>query len=380
MSAADAQADARMGPLDGIVVVDLTRVLAGPYCTMVLSDLGASVVKVERPGLGDDARHIGPFINGVSAYFASLNRGKRSVALDLQDPADRASFEELLSGADVVVENFRGGTFDRLGYDWPTLHGQYPRLIYAAVSGFGHTGPYATRPAYDMVVQAMGGVMSITGHHGEGPTRVGTSIGDILGGLFTAIGIVSALFERSLTGVTTKIDVSMLDCQVAVLENAIARFMATGVAPGPLGAHHPSIAPFGAFRAADGWLVIAAGNDVLFGRLCDVLGTAQLAGDERFVTNPARTEHREALQRELEAALVAEDVAVWLSRLAAADIPCGPINDVAAVLADPQVRARNMVVPVDDDRLDGFAVAGNPVKFSAFPDPPRRGPVPDLRT
>ncbi len=207
---------------------------------------------------------------------------------------------------------------------------------------------------------------------------MGTSVGDIVGGLFTATGIVSALYHRALTGETTKVDVSMLDCQVATLENAIARYMATGTAPGPLGAHHPSIAPFGAFRAADGWLVIAAGNDALFRRLCEVVGSADLADDERFASNPLRTDHRLELQAALEEVLASATVDAWLARLEAADIPCGPINDVAQVLADPQVRARNMVVTVDDDRLDGFAVAGNPIKLSAFADPARRGPVPDL--
>jgi CoA:oxalate CoA-transferase len=366
------------GPLEGIVVVDLTRVLAGPYCTMMLADLGARVIKVERPAIGDDARHIGPFVNGVSAYFASLNRGKESVTLDLRVDDDRAAFDELLSTADVVIENFRGGAFERLGYGWDHLHARYPRLVYAAVSGFGHTGPYATRPAYDMVVQAMGGVMSITGHDGGDPTRVGTSIGDILGGLFTAVGIVTALYHRALTGETTKVDVSMLDCQVASLENAIARYGATGVSPGPLGAHHPSIAPFGAFRTSDGWLVVAAGNDALFERLCGLIDRPLLVDDPRFATNPARTDHRVELQTELEAVLTTATTASWLDRLEAADIPCGPINDVAAVLADPQVQARNMVVPVDDDRLEGFTVAGNPIKLSAFVDPSTRGPVPDL--
>jgi CoA:oxalate CoA-transferase len=364
--------------LQGITVIDLTRVLAGPFCTMTLADLGARVIKVERPGTGDDARHIGPFINGLSAYFASLNRGKASVSLDLRDTNDREAFEQLLADADVVVENFRGGTFDRLGYSWESLHERFPKLIYAAVSGFGHTGPYAERPAYDMVVQAMGGVMSVTGHPGSAPTRVGTSIGDILGGLFTAVGIVSALFHRSLTGETTKVDVSMLDCQVAVLENAIARFMATGDAPGPLGAHHPSIAPFGAFRARDGWLVIAAGNDRLFARLCDLLGAPDLADDDRFATNQGRTEHREALQARIEQALDQGSVDQWLTALESADIPSGPINDVAQVLRDPQIHARNMLVAVEDDRLGDFSVAGNPIKLSAFPDPPTRGPVPDL--
>jgi CoA:oxalate CoA-transferase len=368
------------GPLNGVTVVDLTRALAGPYCTMVLADLGARVVKVERPRVGDDARHIGPFINGVSAYFASINRGKESIALDLRDGADRATFESLLAEADVVVENFRGGTFAELGYDWDTLQARFPKLIYAAVSGFGHTGPYASRPAYDMVVQGMGGVMSITGHEGGEPTRVGTSIGDIVGGLFCAIGVVSSLLHRARTDETTKVDVSMLDCQVAILENAIARYMATGIAPGPIGAHHPSIAPFGAFEAADGWLVIAAGNDSLFRRLSEVVGLPQLPTDARFADNRSRTEHRTELQHALESALRGGPVHTWLDRLAEAEIPCGPINDVGQVLADPQVRARNMVVPVEDDRLAGFEVAGNPIKLSAFPDPTTRGPVPDLET
>ena len=366
------------GPLSGVRVVDLTRVLAGPYCTMVLADLGADVIKVERPGTGDDSRHIGPFINGISAYFASLNRGKGSIALDLNAPADREQLEALLADADVLVENFRPGTMEKLGYGWDDLHVQFPRLIYAAVSGFGHTGPLAPRPAYDMVVQAMGGVMSITGHPGGPPTRVGTSIGDVTAGLFTAIGICGALYDRERTGEATKIDVAMLDCQVAILENAIARYAATGEVPGPLGARHPSITPFSAFAAADGHFVIAAGNDSLFRRLCRVIGCPDVADDPRFATNALRTQNHAELQRELEAALRADTVATWLGRLEAADLPCGPINDVAAVLAHPQVRARNMVVQIDDVRLEGLEMAGNPIKSSRYADPRTRGPVPDL--
>jgi CoA:oxalate CoA-transferase len=342
--------------------VDLTRVLAGPYCTMVLADLGADVIKVERPGVGDDARHIGPFVNGVSAYFASLNRGKQSVALDLQAPEDRARFEALLEDADVLVENFRPGTMEKLGYGWDELHPRFPRLIYAAVSGFGHTGPLAPRPAYDMVVQAMGGIMSITGQPGGPPTRVGTSIGDVTAGLFTTIGVCSALYDRAQTGEAAKIDVAMLDCQVAILENAIARYVATGDVPEPLGARHPSITPFGVFEAADGHVVVAAGNNRLFRRLCRLIGRDELIADERFTTN----------------ALRAGTVESWLERLEEADIPCGPINDVAEVLAHPQVRARNMVVTVDDERWEGLEMAGNPIKSSRHPDPPTRGRVPDL--
>jgi CoA:oxalate CoA-transferase len=345
---------------------------------MVLCDLGATVIKVERPRGGDDSRFIGPFVNGISAYFASLNRGKRSIALDLREAADRARFEELLGDADVLVENFRPGTMEKLGYGWDALHPRFPNLIYAAVSGFGHTGPLATRPAYDMVVQAMGGVMSITGQPGGPPTRVGTSIGDVTAGLFTAIGVCSALFERARTGEAAKIDVAMLDCQVAILENAIARYAATGEVPGPLGARHPSITPFAAFAASDGYFVIAAGNDTIFRRLCEVIGCPAVADDPRFATNALRTEHHAELQVEIEAALRSDTVAEWLAKLEAEDVPCGPINDVAAVLAHPQVRARNMVVRVDDERLAGLEMAGNPIKNSLHPDPPSRGPVPDL--
>src|SRR5262245_7021179 len=346
---------------------------------MVLADLGARVVKVERPGTGDDARHIGPFIDGGSAYFASINRGKESIALALDDDADRRVLEALLDRADVLVENFRPGVMDRLGYGWETARTRWPRLVYASVSGFGQTGPYATWPAYDMVVQAMGGVMSITGPEGGDPTRVGTSVGDITAGLFAAIGIVSALRERDTRddGAGQRVDVGMLDCQVAILENALARFAATGVAPRPLGARHPSITPFGAFRARDGHLVIAAGNDRLFRRLCDVLGVPALARDERFTTNPLRGEHEPDLRAAIEAALAARPVEEWLEVLRAADLPCAPINDVAAVVDDPQVRARNMLVALDDPSMP-ISVSGNPVKLSAHADPPARPGAPAL--
>ena len=260
------------GPYAGIKVVDLTRVLAGPYCTMMLADLGATVIKVEVPVTGEDSRHIGPFIKGKSAYFTSVNRGKNSIALDLKSEADRAVFERLLSEADILIENYRGGTMEKLGYAWPGLHARYPRLIYCAVSGFGHTGPYRDKPAYDIVVQGMGGMMSLTGHPGTPPTRVGTSIGDITAGLFALSSLGAALFHRERTGEAQFVDIAMLDCQVALLENAIARTIATGNPPGPLGSRHPSITPFAAFQAADQHIIIAAGNDQLFNRLCDAIG------------------------------------------------------------------------------------------------------------
>jgi CoA:oxalate CoA-transferase len=366
------------GPLSGVTIVDLTRVLAGPYCTMVLADLGARVIKVELPAGGDDARRVGPFIHDKSAYFMSLNRGKESIALDLKDAAGRDTFEQLLARADVLVENFRAGTMGDLGYGWETLHGNYPRLIYAATSGFGQHGPYADRPAYDIVVQAMGGVMSLTGYPGDPPTRVGTSIGDITAGLFTAIGIASALYHRDRTDDGIMIDVAMLDCQVAILENAIARYSATGEIPGPIGSRHPSITPFEAFATGDGHLVIACGNDPLFARLCETIGSPGLAADPRFATNALRTENNAALKQELEAALRRRPTADWLGAFEAEGIPCGPIHNIAQVLADPQIAARNMIVTADDPESGPLRMAGNPIKLSAFPDPPTRAPAPAL--
>ncbi len=366
------------GVLAGVTVVDLTRVLAGPYCTMVLADLGARVIKVEAPGRGDDARQIGPFVKGKSAYFISLNRGKESIALDLKDEHDRGVFERLLERADVLAENFRAGTMDRLGYGWDALHARYPRLIYAATSGFGATGPYRRRPAYDMVVQAMGGIMSLTGHPGSPPTRVGTSIGDISAGLFTTIGVSSALYRRALTGEGMMIDVAMLDCQVAILENAIARYASTGDVPGPIGSRHPSITPFEAYATRDGYIVVAAGNDALFARLCATIGRPALAADARFETNPLRTEHCAELKREIESALSAGMSGHWLRVFEEAGIPSGPINNVAQVLADPQVLARTMVVTADDAAAGTLRMAGNPIKLSAYADRETRPPAPDL--
>jgi CoA:oxalate CoA-transferase len=367
------------GPLAGITVVDLSRVLAGPYCTMVLSDLGARVIKVERPGTGDDARHMGPFIEGHSAYFESINRGKESIALDLEGAADRAVFERLLGAADVLLENFRPGVLDRLGYGWETLSERWPRVILASISGFGQTGPYSDRPAYDMVAQAMGGIMSITGPAGGEPVRVGSSIGDLAAALFCAIGVVSALYERRSSGMTRRVDVAMLDSQVALLENAIVRYGVSGVVPGPLGGRHPSITPFGVFRAGNGTrLVIAAGNNAIFGRLGAALDRPALVADRRFATNDLRCQYADELHAVLEAVLGARPAEEWLALLEAARVPAAPINDVAAVLADPQVIARRMIVTLDDPAPPGLQVAGNPIKLSGLPDPPLRPGAPAL--
>jgi CoA:oxalate CoA-transferase len=367
-----------VGPLAGITVLDLTRVLAGPYCTMMLSDLGARVIKVERPGIGDDARHIGPFVGGVSAYFTSVNRGKESVALDLKDPNDRDFFDELLAQADVLIENFRPGKREKLGSGWDVGHARHPALNYAAVSGFGDSGPYRTRPAYDLVVQAMGGIMSLTGQPGTSPTRVGTSMGDITAGLFTCVGINAALCQRERTGEAQKVDVAMLDCQVAILENAIARYQATGDVPEPIGSRHPSITPFDSFASQDGYIVITAGNDALFSKLCSALDRRDLQADPRFASNRDRTQHQEELKTELERTLATRGTGDWLDILGDAGIPCGPINNVAQVLEHPQVRARNMVVDVEVPEFGNLAVAGNPIKFSNSQDPDRRPAAPEL--
>ena len=366
-----------LGPLSGITILDLTRVLAGPYCTMILHDLGARIIKVEPPG-GDDSRSYGPWFDGKSAYFMSLNRGKESIVLNLKNGDDRLVFEKLVADADVLVENFRPGTMKKLGYGWDTLHIQYPKLIYAACSGFGQTGPNSGRPAYDMVVQGMGGLMSLTGHHGGPPTRVGTAIGDITAGLFTTIAINSALFDRMKTGTGQFIDISMLDCQIAILENAIARYSATGTNPGPSAARHPSIAPFECYESSDGHIIIAAGNDALFENLCNTLDVSHLATEERFSSNKARIENVIALKECLEEILTKKDTNYWLSMLETAGVPCGPLNTVADAVADRQVQSRNMVVEIESDSSTKLKIAGNPIKLSRYMDPEIRGPAPSL--
>jgi CoA:oxalate CoA-transferase len=365
------------GALEGLRVLDLTRVLAGPYATMVLADLGADVVKVEMPGTGDDARAYPPHVAGESAYFMSLNRNKRSLTLDLKHAAGRELFLALVREADVLVENFRPGTMARLGLGYEELATHHPRLVYAAVSGFGQTGPYSPRAAYDAVLQAMGGIMSITGPEGGPPTRVGTSIADITAGLFGAIGILAALHKRAETGVGQMVDVAMLDCQVAILENAIARYAATGQAPRPMGNRHPAIFPFEPFDTSDGQLMIAAGNNALWIKLCAVIGRPELATDERFATNPLRHQNYIAMRAALAEALAQRPTAAWQRELDAAGIPNGPINDVVEVLHDPQVRAREMIQEVEHPVAGRTLLPGVPIKLSATPGSIRR-PAPRL--
>jgi len=366
------------GPLSGYTIVDLSRILAGPYCTHLMAEMGARVIKVEAPKTGDDARQYGPFTNGKSMYFSSVNRGKESIVLDLKAAGDREIFERLLDKADAIVENFRPGTMEKLGYGWDTLHPRYPRLIYAAASGFGHTGPFSHHPSYDMVVQGLGGIMSITGNPGEPSPRIGASIGDLAGGLYTTIALNAALLHRERTGEATKVDVALFDCQLAILENAIMRYTTTGEIPGPLGARHPSITPFEAFSTQDGNIIIAAGNDGLWVKLTQVLKHPDLAENPNYKTNPLRNQHQPQLKIELDKILSAHTTDHWIAVLEKAGIPCGPVNNVAQAISHPQVGARNMLVTVDDPVAGSFQYAGNPMKFSAFPDPSTRAPSPDL--
>ena len=366
------------GPLSGITVVDLSRILAGPYCTLLMAEMGARVIKVEPPKGGDDARAYGPFINGKSTYFASVNRGKESIALDLKSDADRKIFEKLLEKADVVVENFRPGTMEKLGYGWETLHAKYPQLIYAAASGFGHTGPNSKDPAYDMVMQGQGGIMSITGNEGQPPSRVGMSIGDIGAGLYTAVAVNAAIVHRLKTGESTKVDIAMFDCQLALLENAIMRYTVEKDIPGPLGARHPTITPFEAFATSDGSMIIAAGNDSLFVKMCEALGRSDMATNPEYKSNALRQKSQKKLKHEIESVLKTNTTDHWITVVSKGGVPCGPINNIAQAIEHPQVEARNMLVDVPDGSGGTLKLAGNPLKMSAFADPTTRRPAPDL--
>ena len=366
------------GPLKNLLVVDLTRVLVGPYCTMMLSDLGARVIKIEAPEIGDDSRKFGPFIENYSAYFMSLNRGKESIALNLKNDDDKKIFEKILSKADILVENFKPGTLEKWGFGWKDVSKKYPKLIYASASGFGQTGPLKELPAYDMVVQGMGGLMSVTGHPNTEPTRVGTSIGDITAGLFTTIGINAALYDREKTGKGAFIDVSMLDCQIAILENAIARYLSKNEIPGPMGSRHPSIAPFEAFKTKDSYIIIAAGNDKLFKNLCDVLEIPEISNDERFNTNSLRCENMNQLKEIFENKLSTKNTEEWIREMEQLKIPCGPIFNIKQAVENPQIQERNMIVNSFHKIIGNFKSAGNPIKLSTYKDETTRGDIPDL--
>jgi len=366
------------GPLKDLLVLDLTRVLVGPYCTMILSDLGARVIKVEAPEIGDDSRKFGPFVKDYSAYFMSLNRGKESIALNLKKEDDKKIFEKILAKADVLVENFKPGTLEKWGFGWKELCKKYPKLIYASASGFGQTGPLKELPAYDMVVQGMGGLMSVTGQPNSEPTRVGTSIGDITAGLFTAIGINAALYDRQKTGKGMYIDVSMLDCQIAILENAIARYLSKNEIPTPMGSRHPSIAPFEAFKTKDSYIIIAAGNDKLFESLCQTLNLNELINSSKFKSNSLRSENMDELKKILEDKLTYKTTNDWVKQFENLRIPCGPIYNIKEAVENPQVKARNMIVKAYHKVIGELKLAGNPIKMSSYKDENKRGDIPDL--
>ncbi|HAS91037.1 MAG TPA: carnitine dehydratase [Clostridiales bacterium] len=356
-----------MKALENLVVLDLTRVLAGPYSAMMMGDFGANIIKIEQPGVGDDSRAFGPFVGKESAYYMSLNRNKRSMTLNFKEQGARDLFKEMVKKADVVLENYRPGTMEKFGLGYDVLKEIKPDLIYAACSGFGETGPYSQKPAYDIIVQAMGGIMSITGQEGGEPTRPGASIGDIIAGLFTTIGVSMALYHRAMTGEGQKIDVAMLDCQVAILENAISRYLVNGVVPGPLGNRHPSITPFEAFTASDGHVIVGAGNDRLWKKLCEMIGKPELTSDPRFLTNGDRTNNQKALKPILDEVFKTKTIDEWLAMLEEAGVPCAPINTVDRVVKDPQVNARHMLVEVEHPVAGMMHIPGVPIKMSQTP-------------
>ncbi len=355
-------------PLAGIRVIDLTRVMTGPYCTMMLGDLGADVVKIELPGRGDDTRAWGPpFLDGESVYFLSVNRNKRSVALDLKSEGGREALWRLIDGADVVVENFSPGTIARLGFGYEATRARRPRIVYASISGFGQSGPDHDRTAYDLILQGMSGMMSITGPVGGPPTRLGVPIADIGAGMFAAAAILAALFARERTGEGQYVDTSMLGGQVALLTYQAGAYFATGEVPAPMGNAHPMIVPYDTFRVADGYVNIAVGNDAIWGRFCDALGGEGLRNDPRFATNPDRVRNKGALYPVLEDALSAMPVAEVVRRLDAAAVPCGPIRDVAEVAADPQVRHEGLFLDVEHPVVGQITVGGFPYRFAVTP-------------
>jgi CoA:oxalate CoA-transferase len=358
--------------LEGIRVIDMSHVLAAPTTTMFLADLGAEVIHLEPPQ-GDDAREYGPFVGSPgknrSGYFISLNRNKKSLVLNLKFEKGREILRELIRVSDVIVENFRPTTMKKMGFGWEEIHKLNPRIIYAAISGFGHDSPpeYAARPSYDMVAQAYSGLMSITGPVDGPPCRVGSSVGDIISGQQAVIGILSALAYREKTGRGQYYDGSMVDGLFAVLESAVARYTITGKIPGPMGGAHPSITPFEAFRTNDSWVIVAAGNDSLWAKLCLILGRDDLISDSRFANNHLRTEHQRELSQILTSELVKKTTAEWMTLFNKQDIPYSPINNIKEICEDEAIRHRNMLVTVDQPGVGKVRISGSPIHLSETP-------------
>ena len=362
------------GPLDGLLIADLTRALAGPYCTMMLADLGARVIKVEAPDGGDDTRGWGPpFIEGESAYFICINRNNESFTLNLKDARGRELLWRLLARADVLVENFRPGTIDRLGFGYRTVRARLPRLVSCSISGFGQTGPYRERPAYDLIVQGMGGLMAITGEPDGNPMRVGVAVADICAGMFSAYGILAALRARDRTGQGQWVDAAMLDGQVAWMTYMAANYFATGDNPPRVGSAHTNLVPYQPFATKDGYVTVTVGSEGLWRRFCRAL-EVPFVDDPRFATNAARVEHRRELLNALDPVFRSRTTAEWLARLLEAGVPAGPISRIDEVMTDPQVLHREMVVDVDHPRAGRVRVNGVPLKFSDTPGAVRTPP------
>lgn len=361
-------------PLADIRVIDLTQALAGPFASMLLADMGAEVIKVERPPSGDPARQIPPHVNGVSAYFLSVNRNKQSILLDLSLAEGREAFYDLARHSDVVLDNYRPGVVQRLGIDYETLAGVNERLISCSISAFGADGPHAGRPAYDLVVQAMSGLMSITGEAGRPPVRMGLPMGDLGGGLFAVIGIQAALLQRRSSGRGQKVDVSLLDSLVGMQTYLASTYFATGVEPRPVGSGHHNIVPYQAFRAADAYFVVATFTDAFWVQLCRALGRDDLGSDPRFRDNEGRKQHREEIVTVLEDLFQERPRAEWLALLEEAGVPCAPVNSLGEALADPQVAHREMTMTLEHPAAGAVKVAGTPLKFEGAEMPCRPPP------
>jgi crotonobetainyl-CoA:carnitine CoA-transferase CaiB-like acyl-CoA transferase len=362
-------------PLSGTTVLDFTRVLSGPYCTMLLADMGARVIKIEQPGRGDDTRAWGPpFVNGESSYFLSINRNKESLTLDLKSPTARPIIDALLERTDVLVENFRPGTMNRLGLSYESLADRHPRLVYCSISGFGQSGPRSAEPGYDAVIQGEAGLMSITGAADGPPYRLGVAIADIVSGMFAAQGVAFALLARVRTGRGQRVDIGMLDATAALLTYQAGIYFATGTTPGRLGNRHPTIVPYETFPASDGDFVVAVGNDEQWRRFCRIIAANALADDDRFATNRARVMNYDALRPLLVDRLRARSRNDWVEALKGAGVPCGSVREVSEVLADRQLEARSMIETVDHVSAGAIRVLGVPIKLSDTPGGVRSAP------
>ncbi|MCY4076450.1 MAG: CoA transferase [Acidobacteria bacterium] len=364
-----------MSPLDGIRVVDLSRVVSGPYCTMTLADMGADVIKIEEPGRGDESRAFGPpFLGGESPYFLSINRNKRSCTVNLKCDEGRAILERLIAGADVLVQNFRPGAVERLGLGYDVLAARHPRLVYCSISGFGDTGPDAARPGYDLIVQGESGLMDLTGEPDGPPTRVGTSIADLTSGMMAAQGILLALYARQTTGRGQHVRVAMLDAVVSLLTYNTGNYFATGQAPTRRGNDHPSVAPYQTLRAADGWINLGIANDALWRRYCDAVERPDLRDDPRFATAPERVRHRAELVPLIEALTAERTVEDWIGLLGAAGVPCGRIRNVAEVCTNPQLTERGKVVERPHPTAGDLKMIGQPIELGDTPARIRTAP------